>query len=71
VQTVTLLGVGLYTPARLAESALALIPIAIALPLGVRAARRISPATFQRLVLVLLAVSVVSLLHDAIAGTAP
>jgi len=71
VQTVTLLGVGLYTPERLAESALALIPIAIALPLGVRAARRISPETFQRLVLVLLAVSALSLLHDAIAGTAP
>lgn len=68
VQTVTLAAVGLYTPARLLESLLALLPIVVALPLGVRAARRLSPQTFQRVVLVLLGASVVSLVHDALTG---
>jgi uncharacterized protein len=68
VQAVTLAGIGLYTPARLLESLLALLPILLALPLGVRAARRLSPLTFQRVVLVLLAGSVVSLVHDTFAG---
>ena len=68
VQAVTLLGVGLYTPSRLVESLLALLPILVALPLGVRAARRLSAQTFQRVVLVLLASSVVSLVHDTFAG---
>ena len=68
VQTATLAGVGLYTQARLIESLLALVPILVALPLGVRAARRLSARTFQRVVLVLLAASVVSLVHDTVAG---
>jgi uncharacterized membrane protein YfcA len=71
VQAITLAGVGLYTPSRLLESLLALLPILIALPLGVRAARRLSARTFQRVILVLLAASVVSLVHEAFAGTAP
>lgn len=70
VQAVTLLGVGLYTPSRLLESLLALVPILLALPLGVRAARTLSPQTFQRVILVLLAISVVSLLRDTFAGAA-
>lgn len=40
VQTVTLGAVGLYTPARLLESLLALLPIVVALPLGVRTGSR-------------------------------
>jgi uncharacterized protein len=68
VQTVTMFGVGLYTPSRLVESLLALLPILVALPLGVRAARRLSAQTFQRVVLVLLAASVVSLVRDTFAG---
>jgi uncharacterized protein len=68
VQALTLAGIGLYTPSRLLESLLALLPILLALPLGVRAARRLSPRTFQRVVLVLLAASVVSLVHDTFAG---
>src|SRR3954471_16525345 len=39
VQAVTLAGVGLYAPTRMLESLLALVPILLALPLGVRAAR--------------------------------
>ena len=68
VQAVTLTGVGLYTPARVLQSLLALVPILLALPLGVRAATRLSARTFQRVVLVLLAASVVSLVHDTFAG---
>ena len=68
VQTVTLLSIGLYTPSRLVESLLALLPIVVALPLGARAARRLSAQTFQRVVLVLLAASALSLVHDALTG---
>jgi hypothetical protein len=68
VQAITLAGVGLYTPTRVLESLLALVPILVALPLGSRAARRLSRETFQRVILVLLAASVVSLLHDTFAG---
>jgi uncharacterized membrane protein YfcA len=70
VQTITLFGVGLYTPSRLLESLLALLPILVALPLGVRAAKRLSAQTFQRVILVLLAASVVSLVHDTFSGAA-
>ncbi|MGY1809425.1 sulfite exporter TauE/SafE family protein [Blastococcus sp. SYSU D00669] len=68
VQAVTLAAVGLYTPSRLVESLLALLPILPFLPLGSAAARRLSPRTFQRVVLVLLAASVVSLVHDTFTG---
>jgi uncharacterized membrane protein YfcA len=68
VQTVALASVGLYTASRLAESLLALIPIAVALPMGSRAARRVSVATFNRVVLVLLLASAVALAHQAVSG---
>jgi uncharacterized membrane protein YfcA len=68
VQAITLATVGLYTPIRLLESLLALLPILIALPLGVQAAKKLSAQTFQRVILVLLAASVVSLVHDTFAG---
>jgi uncharacterized membrane protein YfcA len=70
VQMVTLFGVGLYTTERVLLSLLALVPIALALPLGSAAARRLDPQTFQRIVLVLLAASVASLLHDTFSGAA-
>lgn len=68
VQSVTLAFVGLYTPLRLLESLVALVPIALFLPLGSRAATKLSPATFQRVTLLLVAASAVSLVHDAISG---
>lgn len=68
VQTATLAAVGLYTGSRFVESLLTLVPIALFLPLGTAAARRLSPATFQRIVLVLVAASAVSLVHDAMSG---
>lgn len=69
VQTVTLAAVGLYTGTRFAESLLTLIPIALFLPAGSWAAKRLSRTTFQRVTLVLVAASAVSLLRDVIAGT--
>lgn len=69
VQTVTLAAVGLYTGTRFVESLLTLIPIALFLPAGSWAAKRLSRTTFQRVTLVLVAGSAVSLLHDVVAGT--
>lgn len=68
VQSVTLAFVGMYSAARLVESVVTLLPIALFLPLGARAAKRLSPATFQRVTLVLVAASAVSLVHDAVTG---
>lgn len=70
VQALTLAAVGLYTGNRLAESLWTLVPIAVFLPLGSAAAKRLSPETFQRIVLVLVAASAVSLVHDAVSGGA-
>lgn len=69
VQTVTLAVVGLYTGTRLVESLLTLIPIVLFLPAGSWAAKRLSRETFQRITLVLVAASAVSLLHDVLTGT--
>ena len=69
VQTVTLAAVGLYTGDRLVESLLTLIPIAVFLPAGSWAAKRLSRETFQRVTLLLVAASAVSLIHQVIAGT--
>jgi uncharacterized membrane protein YfcA len=69
VQAITLAVIGLYTAAWLAQSLLALLPIAVFLPIGSAAARRISPDTFQRIVLVLVAASAVSLVHNAVSGS--
>jgi uncharacterized membrane protein YfcA len=65
VQVVTLAVLGLYTQARFWESMLTLIPIAIALPLGAVAGRRLGRRTFQRVTLVLVAGSAASLIHQA------
>lgn len=68
MQTVTLFGIGLYTPSRIAESLLALVPIAILLPIGTRVARRWSATTFKRVILVLLVLTACKLLVDALRG---
>ena len=68
VQTMTMAGVGLYTGSRLVESLLTLVPIAVFLPVGSWAATKISRETFQRIVLVLVAASAISLIHQAVTG---
>lgn len=67
-QTLTLFGIGLYPAERVVESLLALIPIAVMLPLGSRLASRLSPDAFRRVILVLLSLTAAKLLYDALLG---
>jgi hypothetical protein len=69
VQVVTLAVVGLYTGNRFLESVLVLVPILALMPLGARAARRLSPHAFRRVVLVLLGASAITLIYDALGGS--
>lgn len=66
VQVVTLAGLGLYTSARLFESALALIPMAVLLPLGTRVARRISQRAFDGWIVALLLATAAKLAYNAL-----
>ncbi len=68
VQTGTLAAVGLYSGTRLVESLLILLPIAAFQPIGSWASSRLSRATFQRVTLVLVAASAVSLAHNVLTG---
>jgi uncharacterized membrane protein YfcA len=68
VQAITLAAVGLYTGSRLVESLLILLPIAALQPVGSWAATRLSRTTFQRVTLVLVAASAVSLAHNVVTG---
>lgn len=67
-QTLMLFQLGLYTQDRVIESLLALIPIAVALPLGSLLARRISARAFDQFILAILAGSAVKLIYDAVVG---
>lgn len=67
-QALALAYVGVMTPQRVLEGALALIPIALAMPVGSWAASRVSRKTFERGVLALLAVMAVSLARAGLAG---
>ncbi len=51
VQVVSVAVLGLYTAERLRDSVLALVPIAVMLPLGSRLSRRLPVAAFRRVVL--------------------
>lgn len=68
VQAVTLAAVGLYSGTRLVESLLILLPIAAFQPIGSWASTRLSRTTFQRVTLVLVAASAVSLAHNVVTG---
>jgi uncharacterized membrane protein YfcA len=68
IQVVTLLGLGLYTGDRLRDSVLAMVPIALMLPLGSRLSRRLPTTVFRRVVLVGLAVTAVALVNSALRG---
>jgi uncharacterized membrane protein YfcA len=57
---------GLYTADRLLISALALIPVAIVMPLGIALSRRLSTAGFDRFVLILLVASAAKLVANAL-----
>ena len=68
VQAVTLVGLGLFTPSRMLESLLAVIPMALFMVIGTRLATRMSARTFDLWVLVLLVGSSLKLAHSAIWG---
>ncbi|QVQ52553.1 sulfite exporter TauE/SafE family protein [Spiractinospora alimapuensis] len=67
-QTTVLFATGSYTPNRIAESLLALVPIAVALPLGNRLSDRLSARAFDGCVVAVLVASAAKLLYDAFVG---
>lgn len=67
-QGVTLVGLGMFSVDRLVEGFLALIPLAVVIPLGSRLAGRLPRELFDRVVLVLIAVSAIELLRKALLG---
>ena len=68
VQIASLVGTGLYTAANLIDGLFALVPMAIALPIGIRLADRISRRSFDLWVLGLLLGTATKLGYDAVVG---
>lgn len=68
VQAAAIAGLGLYTSALVMEGLLALLPMAVMLPLGARVSGRLSQRVFDHLVLALLLVSTAKLVYDVLAG---
>ncbi|HWM75482.1 MAG TPA: hypothetical protein VNQ53_17165, partial [Nocardioides sp.] len=66
-QVVTLLALGAYTATLLLEGVLAIIPVAVMLPLGARLSRRLPARTFSHIVLVTLVAAAVALVWQALA----
>jgi uncharacterized membrane protein YfcA len=67
-QVVTLFQVGLYSPSRLVESFLALVPMMIFLPLGARYSARLSQRRFDLYLVLLISGSVLLLTYDGISN---
>jgi uncharacterized protein len=65
VQVFSLAALGLYTPSRIRDSFLALVPL-IVLPLGTRFARRLKERVFERTVLALLVAVGLKMVYDAV-----
>jgi len=65
-QVAALVRLDLYTPARVLESALALVPMLIFLPLGARLSARLSQQRFDRYLIVLVSFSAVLLAWDGV-----
>lgn len=66
VQVVTLVALGAYTAELFAQGLLALVPVAVMLPLGSRVARRIPAETFSRVILVTLLAAACALVYQAV-----
>jgi len=66
-QVVTLVALGAYTTTLLVEGFLAIIPVAVMLPLGARLSRRMPAHTFSRIVLATLLAAAVALVWQALA----
>lgn len=68
IQVIVFLVLGMYTPARLLESLLALVPVLLVLPVGIRLARRLDRRRFDLAVLSVLVVMGTKLAYDALVG---
>lgn len=67
-QVATITQAGLFTPSLLVESLLALVPILVLLPLGIRLSHRLDRRAFDWVVLGLLTATGLKLLFDAVSG---
>lgn len=67
VQVVTLAALGAYTAELLVQGVLAVLPVAVMLPLGSRVARRIPAEAFSKLILVTLLAAAGALVWQALA----
>jgi uncharacterized membrane protein YfcA len=67
VQVIVFLTLGMYTPARFAESLLALVPVLLVMPIGMRLARRLDQRRFDLGVVAILLVMGAKLAYDALA----
>jgi uncharacterized protein len=67
-QVGTLIALDAYDLTLVLESLVALVPIAAVFPLGIKLSRRLSPRTFNALVLIILVVMGLKLAWDALAG---
>lgn len=68
VQAITMVQVGLFTRSRVLEGLLALVPMALLLPVGVWFGRRMPARYFDVWILLLLLGSASKLLYDAVTG---
>jgi uncharacterized membrane protein YfcA len=66
-QIVVLVAQGAFTSDRLVGAAVASVPVALATPLGLRLRSRLAGPAFERVVLVVLSLSALSLVVDALA----
>jgi uncharacterized membrane protein YfcA len=68
IQIAALIGLGSFTLERLGQGLATLIPMVLALPLGLRVSRRISHRVFELSVLGVLLVIAIKLITDAVGG---
>lgn len=68
VQFISFSSLDLLSPSRITEGALTLIPMAIALPLGVKAAHRFNKQKFDRLIVGMLLVTAVILVYRGLSA---
>ncbi|KAA0233072.1 MAG: hypothetical protein JJLCMIEE_02897 [Acidimicrobiales bacterium] len=66
VQAISIAVLGLYTWSTLVASALALVPVVVVFPIGIRLSRRMASRTFETVVLVVLVAAVAVLVVRAI-----
>jgi hypothetical protein len=68
VQAAAVAGLDLYTPGRMVQGLLAVLPMAVMLPVGAKVAHRLSQRMFDYCILALLLATTAKLLFDALTG---